>query len=315
MSDSQTVPPQTQTPPSGPPKAAWPYGCSGCSGCLFLVIAVFFLILAAVLRAPGGSASDVETETTPSASGEKRSVRRAGPVDLVIAFDTTSSMSGSIDSIRNKAIEVVSLLHRRSSSLRLGLVGFKDEEVDGEDAFELHPFTDDLDSQFAAMRDWEARGGGDTPEDQYKAILKAVEMPWRTRAGLATVARIIVVITDAPPKDPDADENTADTIAARVEAAGAHVYPIIVGNDETAQEHADKIAELTGGRAFNAEQSDDVAKVLQDAVSVAIAEHSPGTPGWVIGVLAVFGLLLLVFGVVLLGVGIFGWMRLSRARG
>ena len=146
--------------------------------------------------------------------------KEAGPakVDVLFVLDTTSSMQGAIDGVRHGIIDFAEELSKRKLDARVGLIAYGDE-FEGEEPrvlqFGGEPFTSD----YAAFRDQvaplRARGGGDTPESTLDALALAAKQPFRTEA-----TKVLLLITDAPPKVPDRTVRTVAEAGAAVKAAG-----------------------------------------------------------------------------------------------
>jgi Mg-chelatase subunit ChlD len=200
--------------------------------------------------------------------------RVTGPLDLAICFDVTGSMSSSINSVRNNAIDILTKLKQRLGDLRVALISFRDIKAD-KDVFTVTPFSSDIKGVIATMKSWQARGGGDEEEDQLAAIRKALDMWDKIKSDPRKPTKIVVVITDAPPHDPDVKGNTQQSIADYAERVDpAHIYPIIVGSNASAHAKAADLAKLTGGEVLTAKSGDEVAAVLMATVQKAIAAHS-----------------------------------------
>jgi Mg-chelatase subunit ChlD len=213
--------------------------------------------------------------------------RVSGALDLAICFDVTGSMGSSIDSVRDEAIGILGKLKERPGDLRVALISFRDIEEDEENAFSVTPFSSNIEQVFSTMRSWKADGGGDTPEDQLQAIRMALDMWAGTKSDPREPTKIVVVITDAPPHDPDINGNTQASIADYAERVDpAHIYPIMVGGSTEAHEKAAELAALTGGEVLTAKSGDEVAELLSAAVEKAVATHgSTGrtqVPPWVL---------------------------------
>lgn len=202
-------------------------------------------------------------------------------VDLVVVFDTTGSMQSSIDSIRKRAIKTIRFIEEKGSvDFRLGVVSFRDQSDDPATTLKVFGFSRNIQEQIDNLIDFRADKGGDTPEDQYAGIMKAIEM-WKSEQSAGSVetnrlnvVKLVVVITDAPAKYPDFQGNTPESIAAEAEAVDpAHIYPIIVGDDPDAIADGENIARLTGGKMLRAESGDDVAAALMEAIDTGVEEH------------------------------------------
>jgi hypothetical protein len=199
--------------------------------------------------------------------------RVTGALDLAVCFDVTGSMGSSIDSVRSDAIAILGKLKERLGDMRVALISFRDIEEDKENAFTVTPFSTDIEKVFSTMNSWEAKGGGDTSEDQLQAIRLALDM-WADKVDPRKPTKIVVVITDAPPHDPDVKRNTQASIADYAERVDpAHIYPIIVGDNTEAKEKAAELAALTGGEVLSAKSGEEVAAVLSEAVETAVATH------------------------------------------
>ncbi|MFO0746213.1 MAG: hypothetical protein U1F43_11140 [Myxococcota bacterium] len=189
-------------------------------------------------------------------------------------------MQSSIDSLRANAIASIRKLQAQTDDLRLAVVTFRDlaEEAD-RPHFVVRPFTRDVASQFAFLNGLAADGGGDTPEDQLHAVSLGLGL-WESEAAEGGVgdrvpSKIIVIVTDAPAKDPDSMGNTADSIGARAAAVDpAHIYPIVVRDDAAALATAEGLARRTGGKVLHAASGDEVANVLGQAIGAAVVAHA-----------------------------------------
>ncbi|MCA9513442.1 MAG: VWA domain-containing protein, partial [Myxococcales bacterium] len=248
--------------------------------------------------------------TNPAGGALAAGVPAKGPVDVVVAIDTTGSMDSSLESLRDNAIASIRALKARAPDLRLAVTTFRDLAEEADRAFfTVRPFTRDLESQFAFLNGLGAGGGGDTPEDQLHGVAQGVAL-WEAEGDTPdrVPTKIVVVITDAEAKSPDSAGNTYESVAQRChDVDPAHVYPIVVGHSAAAQASAQKLAELTGGRVLAAESGADVANALIDAVDTAAAEH-PAPPQTRLDVAA---LLVVIAG----GAGLLGGLALLlRAR-
>lgn len=122
-------------------------------------------------------------------------------VDVLFVLDVTSSMQFAIDGVRAGIRDFADGLGREDLDARIGLVAFRDESYPDENEepvvleFADGPLTDDLNAfreQVARLR---ASGGGDIPETSLEALRLAASRPFRPES-----TRVLVLITDAPPK-------------------------------------------------------------------------------------------------------------------
>lgn len=231
------------------------------------------------------------------------------PTDLVVVFDTTSSMQSSLDALTRETIAAVERLADQTD-LRLAVVTFRDlGEADDRPHFETRPFTRDVAAQIGFLRGLRAGGGGDTPEDQLEGLSRAIGLWEAEGAGERVPVKLVLVVTDAPGKSPDASGHTLESIARRAaEVDPAHVYPIVVGDDPAALAFAETLARSTGGRVARA-TGEDVGAILVAAIATGVGEHAAEARPEAGPELALLGL-----GVLSLGAAAVAWLGSRRAR-
>jgi len=208
-------------------------------------------------------------------------VKKGGPVDVIVVLDTTGSMQGSIDSMRENAIRSIQRLQTITTDIRMAITTFRDlKDEDGSSHFVVKGFTLELENQYNFLRSLDADGGGDTPEDQLHGISLGLALWEKEGARTRVPTKVVIVITDAPAKSPDSHGNTFKSIAKRAfEVDPAHIYPIVVGTNSTALEHAQELADSSGGKVLTAATADKVADAILEAVETAVAEHGVEEPG------------------------------------
>lgn len=148
------------------------------------------------------------SEAPPAAPGESRTVARAEPdllpwveglkrdgLELMIVLDATGSMGPVIAAAKAQCEALVRRLTRLAPPFRAGLVTY-------DDGARLRvPLTVDAAELRKGLEKVAAAGGGDVEEGVDKGILLALQQGqsgWSRRAQ-----RVIVVVGDAPPHDPD----------------------------------------------------------------------------------------------------------------
>jgi len=146
-----------------------------------------------LVLALGASRAGAQAETAKDgAEGKPRPA-----MDVVFVLDTTGSMSGLIQTAKEKiwAIANEILRGKPTPRLRIGLVAYRDKG----DAYvtQLFGLTDDLDEVHRHLMGFQAGGGGDTPEHVNKALHDAVHgMAWTEEKR---AVKIIFLVGDAPP--------------------------------------------------------------------------------------------------------------------
>jgi len=128
-------------------------------------------------------------------------------VDLVFCIDATASMDGLLDMVKQHALtfhqdlmDAMAAKSKTINQLRIRIVAFRDYKYDGEDAmlttdFFLMPQEQDLFEQ--CIREIEAKGGGDDPEDGLEAMAYAIRSRWCEGGQGIKRRQVIVVWTDA----------------------------------------------------------------------------------------------------------------------
>jgi Mg-chelatase subunit ChlD len=197
-----------------------------------------------------------------------RGVGQGRPVDIVFVMDVTESMQPYIDAIKQNIIQFAQDLAANNRDYRLGLVTFEDYVVSAYPDCNC-AYRKTMTSNVQQFIQWvgglHAGGGGDIPEDQLDALAYASTFPYRPNAQ-----GIVIMITDAPPHvkgdgpdrsgdaayqahhpDPNADvtEETAATVAAKLQNAGLTLYAV-APPPFIAPQYA-QIVQATHGRLYN----------------------------------------------------------------
>lgn len=125
-----------------------------------------------------------------------------GLLDMVIAFDTTGSMSSYIGDVKNHVKELIPKLLGANPNMRIGIVAFGDycdmpsAKVFGK-AYQCLPLTNDEDQIIEFVTNAENTSGGDSDEF-YELVIKKIteETDWRANAQKA-----VLLIADAFPHE------------------------------------------------------------------------------------------------------------------
>lgn len=140
--------------------------------------------------------------TQEPAMDEKVTPKGIGCLDMVIAFDTTGSMSAYIDDVRQQVKEMIPRLFKENEDLQLGIVAFGDycdmENISKYgDAYQCMPLTNNENDLISFVTHARNTSGGDGDEF-YELVLQKIidEMPWRKEASKA-----ILLIADADPHE------------------------------------------------------------------------------------------------------------------
>ena len=172
-----------------------------------------------------------------------RSIPARRTVDLAFVLDTTGSMAEEIEAVKATIRTVADQLGTAQTDVRIGLVEYKDRT----DCLltRTFPFSSDLRAFGAQVASLAADGGGDTPEDMHAGLRAAIDkLSWRDGA----VARMVVVIADAPPHLDYQNQRDYADAAKRAAARGIKLYSVSAsGMDDTGQVVMRQLAQLTGG--------------------------------------------------------------------
>jgi Mg-chelatase subunit ChlD len=136
-------------------------------------------------------------------------------LEMVFVLDTTGSMGGLIDGAKQRIWGIINEVMQKPSKprVRVGLVAYRDNG--DEYVTRILPITEDLDKAYTTLMDYQANGGGDTPENVRKALAEGVRNAgWSSsKAGLA---QIVFLVGDAPPQnyeqEPDVLVTTAEAV-------------------------------------------------------------------------------------------------------
>lgn len=144
---------------------------------------------------------NIEPEETPKLD-DKVTPKGKGKLDMVIAFDTTGSMSAYIEDVRRQVTEMIPRIFKDNEDLRLGIVAFgdycdmEDRDTFG-DAYQSISLTDNENDIIRFVKESKDTSGGDGDEF-YELVLKKIidESPWREDSSKA-----ILLIADADPHE------------------------------------------------------------------------------------------------------------------
>jgi len=126
-------------------------------------------------------------------------VRKAKNADIVFMVDSTGSMCGYINMVKNYINNLVEQLIKPRgprgqsyiSKVRVAFVGYRDL---GDGAPSIIDFTEDLKSFRSSMSSVVATGGGDLCEDVFGGLQEVQRLSWSENAG----TRVLFHIADAP---------------------------------------------------------------------------------------------------------------------
>lgn len=218
-------------------------------------ITLFALTLTAVAVYPS-----IKPATVPVPQDGVVTIIPAKPVvDVVFVLDTTGSMSGLIQTAKEKIWSIATTMTsaQQVPDIRIGLVGYRDR---GDDyVTKVVNLSDDLDSVYASLMDFEAGGGGDGPESVNKALSDAVyKMAWSQDPR---AYKVVFLVGDAPPHMDYQDEARYPEILTDARERGIVVNTIQCGEMPSTVQPWQQIAGLGSGRYFQVEQAGSAVAV------------------------------------------------------
>jgi len=174
-------------------------------------------------------------------------------VDVVFVLDTTGSMSGLIQTAKEKIWSIATTMAsaQPTPEIRIGLVGYRDRG----DAYvtRIADLSGDLDSVYATLMDFQADGGGDGPESVNKALHDAVhQMSWSQQTS---AYQVVFLVGDAPPHMDYQDEAQYPEILAAAHDKGIVVNTIQCGELGATVAPWTMIADLGHGEYLQVEQA------------------------------------------------------------
>lgn len=121
-------------------------------------------------------------------------------LDLVIAFDTTGSMSSYISNVKKHVVNVVKENFDLNPNLKIGIVAFGDYyDMDSAtqfgDAYQYLPLTNEIDRIVTFVNEAQNTSGGDNDEF-YELVIKKIteETNWRENSN-----KVVLFIADCNP--------------------------------------------------------------------------------------------------------------------
>ncbi len=214
-----------------------------------LGIALFTLTLAAVVYYPQIMAKNIQIDPPIN---NHITIDDKPRIDVVFVLDTTGSMGGLIQTAKEKIWSIATTMAsaQQAPEIRIGLVAYRDRN----DAYvtKVVDLSTDLDSVYAALMDFEANGGGDTPESVNAALYDAVHnMSWSQEDQ---TYQVIFLVGDAPPHM-DYNEVRYPEIVASALDKGIVINTIQCGEIPMTVEPWTQIASLSHGEFFQVEQT------------------------------------------------------------
>ena len=206
----------------------------------------------------------------------------ANAVDVGFVIDQSGSYEDDIQTLQNRATEIVNtLLSRANVDVHFGVAGFADFPQapygrPNDVPYRLYQsITDDTDALIAAIDNLNKplMSGNDFPESQYEALFRAArEIGWRDGA-----LRILLLATDEDFHDSDTESGypgmgRAATLAA-LAAENVIVIGLQSGGSAAATRRLQELADATGGSVLSLDAaSSQIVDAIERGLDAALAE-------------------------------------------
>lgn len=180
-------------------------------------------------------------------------------IEVVFVLDTTGSMSGLINAAKEKIWSIASTMAQAQTApeIKMGLVAYRDRG----DAYitQTIDLSKDLDSMYAKLMDFQARGGGDGPESVNQALYDAVhKMSWNQDDN---TYKVVFLVGDAPAHmDYQDDVKYPETVKIAGDK-GIVINAIQSGNNRATTQNWQQIANLGQGNYFQVSQSGNAVAI------------------------------------------------------
>lgn len=195
-----------------------------------------------------------------------------GDIDIAFTIDSTGSMRDDVDAVRSRVHEIVTRVEKKASSYRFALVDYKDHpQYDSNNylAKTQLDFTSDSKALETALGQLTYEGGnfGNVAASAHSGVMQALGLKWRDG-----VRKIVIVIGDAPPRDPEPETGyTAASVAkAAWELDPAVVYGIDTGS--LASTAFKDLVDRSGGTIAKSDSPDKISDLINQAVETELSK-------------------------------------------
>jgi murein DD-endopeptidase MepM/ murein hydrolase activator NlpD len=227
-----------------------------------------------------------------------------GPsLDLAFLIDTTGSMYDDIDRVKADVTQIINSIKDKTPNSRIAVLDFRDfpsRAADYDYPYrDVLPFTYSRDDAINAILSLDLGYGGDAPETQNCAIMHVIANDRCAGQGAdtslgpwASSSKRMIIMTDAPALNPEPFTGfTLEQVTARAKSGGfsfelhggiddgfggeapppegVEIYPVIIGEDPSALDYGQALADSTGGKVFTAATADQVVQAMLEAITDA----------------------------------------------
>ncbi|BDA65954.1 von Willebrand factor, type A [Calothrix sp. PCC 7716] len=152
-------------------------------------------------------------------------------VDIMFALDITTSMQGEIYGVQQGIRDFATQISSKNLDSQIGLIAFRDRFAGEEPTiltFKNDSFTKDSNDFRHQVGQLGLNGGGaDEPESSLDALTLAAQQPFRPKA-----TKVILLITDAPPKVPDRETQSLASAASFLQNKKINQLHLVIQDSE-----------------------------------------------------------------------------------
>ncbi|MCK4709866.1 MAG: VWA domain-containing protein, partial [Gammaproteobacteria bacterium] len=219
----------------------------------------FFPVLQHAFATPVTSPSIVDPVAIAPISINDLAKNERPKIEVVFVLDTTGSMSGLIEAAKEKIWSIASTMASAQTApeISMGLVAYRDRG----DAYVTQSVTlsSDLDSMYAKLMDFQAAGGGDTPESVNQALFEAVNnMSWSQNQQ---TYKVIFLVGDAPAHMDYQDDVKYPETMIVAKQKGIIINTIQAGQNNATKTNWQQLAALGNGSYFQVEQTGNAVAI------------------------------------------------------
>jgi von Willebrand factor type A domain len=191
------------------------------------------------------------------------------PIDVVISFDTTGSMSSVLAQVRRKIKQTVERLMGELPDIRIGIIVHGDYCDEHSTYVTQHlDLTQDTVSITDFVEHTPATGGGDAPECYELVLHEAQELSWRPDAK-----RVLVMIGDDVAHEPGDNPLHLNwrTEVAALASHGISIYAVQALNRGNARAFYKEMASASGGFHLSLGQFSEITAML---IAICYRQHT-----------------------------------------
>ncbi len=219
-----------------------------------ITVSVLSVILGITAAAVFSFRIDANIATKKSNAPAKKTL------EMVFVLDTTGSMGGLIEGAKQRIWGIVNgvMSGKDKVNVKIGLVAYRDNG--DEYVTQVFPLTDDLDKVYTTLMNYEAQGGGDTPENVRRALADGVHKAGWSKKSKNT-SQILFLVGDAPPHNDYEQEPDVLVTTAKAVSQNMIVNTIQCGNLPGTKEIWQQIAQRGEGKYFAIAQDGGVQSI------------------------------------------------------